>query len=358
MFDKYVLSVYIKYIIVVQALIMILTMFTSAISHMQGLQKYGFTLAQLAKLELLTIPMGINSALPITMTAASIITVLLLMRSKELMAYVSLGGRVQRFLMPFIAASIAAAAFMIFFDSKIYPPVRAAQQQYYSELKRQKVTNNSSLLNRWIMDDANKLVHIGMLDPVNKNVRDITEYIIDDSFQISHIRIIPYAYNDNGTWIFKNIQSADLSTVPPKIENIGDRVSSSPLLTDLTSISGKSPKQLAPNELKQLIRVMKSRGLNTVQYEMFLGAKYANALSVIVLVLLAVPIGIDFSRRYSPLKSAATAFAFCLSFWAVMAAMSSLGGSNVLPALAANYLPLAIFLVAGVVILYRRERSR
>jgi lipopolysaccharide export LptBFGC system permease protein LptF len=158
-------------------------------------------------------------------------------------------------------------------------------------------------------------------------------------------------------WMFYDSISANISVTPPIIEELGDFAASSVLFDDLTSVSGRGTRELPPAELRKLINVMKSRGLNTTRYEMILLQKYAEALSVIVLVLLVVPIGIDFSRRYSPIKSASVSFGFGLAFWGGLAAMQSLGTSGIIPPMPANFLPHAIFLMLGIFILYRREKA-
>ena len=356
-FDRYVLAIFVKYILIIQLLIMIVTMFASALGHLQDLVKYNITLPALIKLELITLPMGINSVMPITMVVSSIVTVLLLMRSKELLAYVCLGGRIKRFLVPFVVAAIFAACFMFFFDHKIHPNIRRAQQKYMTEtIKKQKYVDQRTLYNLWTMD-KNKLVHVEFVDPLNNKVWNITEYILNESFQVDMIRTINLATPSSDNWTFFNIRTADISALPPLVTDKPEELTDSVLLNDLMIVSAKTPRQLAPSELSQTIAILKKRGLGTVKYEMILKSKYSNALSVIVLVILMVPLGIDFSRRYSPVKSAAISFPFGIAFWALLAVLDSLGNSGILSPLTANFAPHIVFTIIGIVILYQRENA-
>ncbi len=357
-FDRYVLAIFIKYILIVQLLIMIVTMFSSALAHLQSFSKFGMTLPQLVKLELITLPMGINSALPITMVVSSIVTVLLLMRSRELLAYASLGGRIQRFLVPFVVAAIFTSAFMLFFEYKVYNNIRYVQQRYISEdIKKQKYIGQRTLGNMWTVD-RNKLVYIEFVDPIRGEMWNITEYTLNDDFQVDLIKTIVAAMPEGDKWKFLRVQTADISKVPPVLTYTDEEISDSALFTDLISVTARTPRQLSPTELSHAIGVLKKRGLGTVEYQMLLASKYANAFSVIVLVILVVPIGIDFSRRYSPVKSAAISFTFGVAFWAMLAALTSLGNTGLVPPLVANFMPHVVFLIVGIAILYWREKAR
>ncbi len=358
-FNKYVLKIYIKYIIIVQALITIVTMFSSALSHLQGMQKFGITLPQLVKLEIITIPMGINSALPITIVVASIVTVLLLMRTHELLAYISLGGRIIGFISPFIIASVITALFMFIFDSYLYPNVRATQQRYIAEnIKKQKYTDQRSLVHIWTMTEAPSLLYIDYLDALTGNIWNVTEYELDDNFQVSRVKSTNHIQHTDTGWQYNDIKIVDLSALPPKISYVKSEIVNNSMFDDFISISGKNPRLLSLQELSQISTVMKARGLSTVSYDMLLYSKYANALSVIVLSILVIPIGITFSRKYSIIKNAMTAFAFGIAFWATTSAMYSLGNSGVIPPLTANFLPHVLFLIIGGIILVKREHAQ
>ena len=91
---------------------------------------------------------------------------------------------------------------------------------------------------------------------------------------------------------------------------------------------------------------------------MFLYSIYATALSGIVLIILVVPMGIDFSRRYSPLKSSVASFALALAFWGTLSASESFGYSGILPPLVASSLLHLFFLGIGAVLLIVKEKAR
>jgi lipopolysaccharide export system permease protein len=332
-------------------------MFASALSHLKDFAKYSITFPQLIKLELFTLPMGVNSVLPITIVVSTIVTVFILMRSKELLAFVCIGGRIRRFLAPFVVAALFTSCFMLFFEYTIYPNVRRAQQKYMTErIKKQKYVDQRTLNNLWTMDN-NKLVYIEFLDPLNNVVWNITEYMLNDNFQVDMVKTIQKAVPDEDNWTFINVQTADISVTQPSIKNVPKEFCDSSLLNDLMSLSAKGAKQLAPSEMFQAIVILKKRGLGTVNYEMLLGSKYANALSIIVLIIVVAPIGIDFSRRYSPIKSSVFSFFFGIAFWAVLAVFESLGNSAVVPPFIANFTPHLMFLTVGIVIMYWREKA-
>jgi lipopolysaccharide export system permease protein len=107
-----------------------------------------------------------------------------------------------------------------------------------------------------------------------------------------------------------------------------------------------------------MIQVLKDHGLSAIPYEMLFYSVYATSLSGIILVILVVPMGIDFSRRYSPLKSSLASFALALAFWGTYSACESFGFAGILPPVVACFAPLVLFFFIGSFVLMWKERAR
>ncbi len=139
----------------------------------------------------------------------------------------------------------------------------------------------------------------------------------DENFQISEVVTSPYVQYmaDESKWLFYDLRTASINTVPPTIKYEQNVQVQNSLLDDMISVSSKTPRYMSLQELSRLIKVMSNRGLSTVSYDMLLYSKYANALSAIVLSILVVPIGINFSRKYSLVKNATVAFSFGVAYW-------------------------------------------
>jgi lipopolysaccharide export system permease protein len=312
-------------------------------------------------MEVIKLPSTINSSLPVSIVAADIITVLLLVRSNELLAYTSIGGRITRFIFPLILTSVVTAFAMYCSYTLLYAQTRIAYERYRKEviLKERYNPSAEKASNLWSIDGST-LIHIDFADNAQNYLSNISEYRLDASFTITSVRNIDKAQFDreSGNWELFGVYDTDLTKKPPITVYTERVLSDGRLLKDIAEIAERRhPKTLSMGELSRLIKLLHVRGLSSNAYEMIFYSRYASAISVIVLTLLVVPMGITFTRRYSPLRNASVSFGLALAFWLTFSAFKSLGDSEALPPLTANFFPHIIFIAVGCFILYKKESA-
>ncbi|GAB7140270.1 hypothetical protein RsTz2092_02180 [Deferribacterales bacterium RsTz2092] len=352
-FNIYVIRTFVKYIVISELILLAVTMLFELVDDYDA----DTTMLQLFTLEGIVIPNKIVSMFPVATLVAAVITVTLLMHSGELLGYVSLGGRIRQFFYPFALVSAVAFFVMIAYDYKIYPILKSAYYRYLREdIQHRTYLDGSKLFGLWLVD-GNRLYRIGILDLLNKTMREVTEYQIDDTFRVQSIRDTAAIRQDGNIWVLEAVREVDMSGDVPKTTITDEIHERSLLFDDATNITDKRPKELSQLELYRMIRAMNSHGLKATKYEMALLAKYATASSTIVLLFVAVPLGINFSRRYSVTKGALTSLFGGMSYWAILATFKSFGTSAALPPILANFIPHILFITAGILMFKRQERS-
>lgn len=357
LFHRYVLKLFIKYLIIVQLFVTIMSLFSSSMGDSKMLADYNYSLGQFVKLQLCAIVLNLNLVMPITTTVSTIIVILLLMRSHELLAYVSLGGTILSLAVPFISVGIAIAAGMITIEYKVIPKVRETREALVVEMRGETYIKSAGYTNLWLVDGDGKLVNIDVVNTADKEINGMSEYFLNAGGQITKIETTDTLKYDNGTWLALERKVTDMEENPPKVENIPEKRVKNKLLEDLFRVTSTEVRALSPTDLSTMAKVLKSRGINVNKYENALYGKYANALSVIVLLILTFPIAINFSRNYSLIKNAAITFAMGLLYWMFQAVCSSLGKTLLSPFLS-NFLPLILFFFISAAIVYKRERAR
>lgn len=356
-FHRYVLKLFLKYLIIVQLFVTIMSLFSSSMGDSKMLADYNYSFFQFAKLQLCAIALNFNLVMPITTTVATIIVILLLMRSHELLAYVSLGGTVASLAIPFISIGVAIAAGMIGIEYKVIPNVREVRENLVFEMRGETQKKRSGYFNLWLVDNSDKLVNINIVNTADREIDGLTEYYLDKKGQVERIETVDRVKYENGSWYALGKTTYDMSENPPKVTNVDNSSIQSKLIEDLFKVNATEIRALSPTELATMAKVLKSRGVNVNKYNNALYAKFANALSVIVLLVLTFPIAINFSRNYSLIKNAAITFAMGLLYWLFQAVCTALGKTLLTPFLS-NFLPLILFAALSVVIVYKRERAR
>ena len=316
---------------------------------------YNYTLIDFVKLQLCEILLHFNLVMPITTTVATIIVILLLMRSHELLAYISLGGTIVSLAIPFITIGVAISAGMIAVEYKVIPKIREIREPLVLQMKGKKVVKKLGYYALWLVDGDNSLINIDLVNTSDREINGFTEYTLDNKGQISRIETIETIKNTINGLEAIGRKIINIAQNPPETVTLPNGYINKKLLEDLFSVSSTDIRGLSPTELSTMAKMLKSRGINVRKYESTLYAKYANALSVIILLILTFPIAINFSRNYSLIKNAALTFSMGLLYWLFQAVCASLGKTGVLSPILSNFLPLMLFLCISIVIVYKRE---
>lgn len=334
-----------------------MSLFSSAMGDSKMLADYNYPFFQFVKLQLCAIVLNLNLVMPITTTVATIIVILLLMRSHELLAYVSLGGTVLSLAIPFISVGIAISAGMMIIEYKVLPPIREVREALVVQMRGEKYVKNYGYTDLWLVDGDNKLINIEVVNTAERELNGLSEYFLNQNGQIKNIETVETVKYTNDGWLASGRKIVDISKNPPTAYKIPDGNINNKLLEDLFRVTATDIRGLSPTDLATMVKVLESRGINVNKYKNALYSKFANALSVIVLLILTFPIAINFSRNYSLIKNAAITFAMGLTYWLFQAICASLGKTLLSPFLS-NFLPLILFFMISIVIVFRRERAR
>ena len=115
------------------------------------------------------------------------------------------------------------------------------------------------------------------------------------------------------------------------------------------------PSQLSAERLRDYIKTLKQRGVETAPLAVALQRKYAGPFSVIVMALVGMPLAISFGRKTTVLALCA-AVVVSLLFWLVSGGFQQLGEHALLPPGVAAWTPVVIF-AGGALYFISRVRT-
>ena len=295
-FSLYLLKLFLKNLAVVSLFVMILLWLSSAYGNLNILDGYDYSAVDFIVVGIYSTILGINPIIPIIISVSIIVTMIILMRSNELLAYMVIGGSLARLSIPLVLIGVVISSFMLFMDYKAVPEVREVRENMLKTMRDMPVSNNT--------------------------------------------------------------QQMSILSNPPEIKHIDRNVLNDDSWDRLISISTSDIRAYTPTELYTLIQLFREKGINTDTLELNLYYKFAYAVSVIVLIILLYPISINFSRNYSIVKNASLTFSISLVFILVQHSSRSLGSSGIIPPIAATFGPIIIFLCIGIFLIYYRSLAK
>lgn len=357
LFQRYVFKNFFKYLFIVGLFVTLMSLISSTMGESKDLSEHDYSIIDFAELQLYNMALHLNVTMPAISTIAAVIVIITLMRSNELLAYVSLGGTITKLAIPFITVGVIISSFMLLWEYKVIPTVRIEREIVRDIIQGKQYKKVATYHDIWMME-PNKLINIKFIDMLSQVINGVTYYIIDNDYKIKQIEKIKSAKKVNDGWEISNLEVIDVSSNPPKITKQESHIVQNELWNDLMKVAVVDVRALSPMQLSTLSNIMEKHGMSTSQYDMLLYAKYANALSVIVLLILTFPIAINFSRNYSIVKNAAIIIVLGLIYWVVQASCLSLGNTGVLSPFFANFMPIIVFVSISIILIYRRQYNK
>jgi lipopolysaccharide export system permease protein len=277
--------------------------------------------------------------MPIAALLAAMITMHKMARSREMIAAFSAGFTIYRVALILTSGALALSLFQF-------------------ALSETALSNSATRLRLWAAQD-----YAGP-PPEAPKTHKITwaaagDYILhyETASPDGHTLTNPLLIHRTKTGLIDDYTRADRAFYDGKtwrLDSAGESVKINiPLHPDDFSIPAQTYEEI---RLTQLWPLVFSSGETAPLYALWLQRKFAQPLSIIVMTLLAAPLGLFMARQYNPLL---THFSFLMagfSFFIMEKLLLSMGESAALPAFLAVWSPLLIFTAMSLwFMLYKQE---
>ncbi|MGE4266148.1 MAG: LptF/LptG family permease [Deferribacterales bacterium] len=357
-FDKYIISLFLKYTIVVQIVVGVISLLASAAMHTDLIDKYKVGIVEVLIFDMMKIPYLLYTTMPMSIVISTMLVILTLIKNNELMAYVSLGGKIRNLIQPFLISGVVVALLLVLTANTINPKVMYMREKYAAEIIYKKEMDiRPSLTNIWMKLHGNKFIHITALDPDKMEFHYVTEYTLNDKLQVESIETYNSAKKDGDKWKLFNQKKYDMMNVPKKTYDVRNITMTKPIFDELSKMPFLKPQFVSIGDIYKVAEVMKNQNVNTSKYMLQIYKIFAHAISVLVIILVIFPLCVDFNRNHSYIKAAAKSLGVGFAFWMSVASCSSLGKNGVLSPFMSSFLPIILFACLAVYIIYRREHA-
>lgn len=358
-FNKYIIKLFLRYTLVVQIFVAIITLIANTFQHTKMLSEYNITFFTLIMYDLLKIPYLLYTTMPMTIVVSTMLVMVTLLKNNELLAYVSLGGKIRNIAIPFLVSGIALAGLLYFAADFINPYVMLKREKFaYEYIKKRQFNISGKLTDLWLKEKSDNFVNISIMDPAQMRILGVTEFHLNQDFQVDSITTYDTAEYKDGEWVLSNIKKYMMSPVPSLVDSKSTFTEKRELFDELTSLPVLKPQYLSLKEIRRISGILKKQNLNASKYDLQLYKSYSHAISIIVIILVVFPLCIGFSRSHSYITVASKSLFTGFAYWIAMASCQSLGKTGLFDPITANFLPVAVFLALSLILIYRRERAQ
>ncbi len=293
------------------------------------------------------LPQIVVDVTPFALMIAVLVLFTLLERKNELTALKGAGISLYRLILPVILVSLVCVVMLWILGDSILPSANRDATMLLDRIKGRESARTYQAANRqWLLSrDGSTLYNFLRYDTASRTLIRFTMYRLDDDMNLRfHLFAHRVAYR-NGGWIadsgwfrqfypdghdeFHRIESPMELRVPEAPTYFGQDY--------------RRPDEMRVAELAAYIRELKASGYEPTQQIVRLHEKFSYPLSALVMVLLALPFGLNRGgRRVTTMQGVALSLAVGIGYFIAMAVFGKMGEADILPPVVGAWAPVIL----------------
>ena len=297
-------------------------------------------------------PLLVYQLLPLAVLMAVIVTMSVLVKNNELVAFKASGVSLYRLSVPLLVAGLLLAAAMMLFDDTYLPYTNKRQDALRNQIKGRPARTFFQPRRQWIFGEGLRLYNYDFFDPESRLFGGLSVFELDPAnFQMRRRVFAARAtWNDaQKTWNLEDgwVRDFDGSTIKQFVPYRKIR------LSELTEPPAYFFREVRPyhqmnlRELGQYISDLQQAGFDVARISVQWHKKLAYPLMAPIIVLLGIPFAAVFRAR-STMGGVALSVAIGIAYWAVSALFEAMGSVGQLPPFLAAWSPDTIFAFLGI----------
>lgn len=291
--DRYIAVTLLKTTLLALAALLSLFTFLSLIDQLEETGRGNYTVIKAIEYVILTLPRITYELFPIAAIIGSMTTLGILAHNSELVIIRTSGISLRRLAYSMAKGGVIIVILALLIGELLAPYCEQAAQHLRSVALSEQITLKTK--NGFWSRDRSSFINIRKILPGNK-LEDIYIYEFDENNQL---RISTYArralYKDD-QWILENIQQSVISREGITKNRSKLAAWNSLLNPDVINLVTVKPQYLTIVGLVEYIAYLKQNNQNSIQYEQALWSKLVNPVTIIVMIILAVPLVKSYSR--------------------------------------------------------------
>lgn len=304
-----------------------------------------FFLAQLPKVIVLMSPVATLVGVMITLT--------ILARNSEVVAFKACGVSLYRLSVPLLASALAVSLGTFLLSDVLAPKSNAVANAIWQGQVKGRLNTSTVVEDIWLKG-IKQLQHLGSYDEADGTVKEVTLIFTDDEMNLARrIDAQGGRFTENNLVLY-NVKEKIYADEPGSddryvvykthpIQVISDWPSPPPGFGRVDQNS----EELSVAELWRAIDRLSAEGFGPVRQRVDLHFKFSFALLPVIMVVVGLPIGFWREKGGSVALGLASGLLLSFIYLITMELARSLGYSGLLPALIAAWLPNLIFLLFG-----------
>jgi LPS export ABC transporter permease LptG/LPS export ABC transporter permease LptF len=351
-FDLYILRSFFYWLALMLAGFIILSYAFTLFDLLPDMARNHASFPLLADYFLHLLPLTIYQLLPLAALVGTLITIGLLAKNNEVVAFKACGISLFRLALPLILAGILLSAGMFLLDDTFLPYANQRQDALRDQIKGRPAETYFQPAHQWIFGEHDKVFNYQFFDSDHNVFGGLNIFELDPAtFQLRRRVYAGRAYWEPSlnSWVLEGGWARDFSGatitsfVPFRAETL-DEFSETPAYFKREV---RQYYQMNWWQLRSYIRSLQQAGFDTSRLSVEWHKKFAFPLITTIIMFLGIPFAFLVGTR-GAMGGLATAVGIGIVYWATAALFEALGAVGQLPPFLAGWAPDAIFAFLGL----------
>ncbi len=328
--------------------VVLLHLMSDVFGRVDNLMGDGATLSNAVQFFLYRLPLLISRSIGFAVLFAAFLSLGALARQNELTAMGACGVSLRRIAVPLVLASLAiSAATFVWNESAV--PLATRQAKFVYDVQVRQAQPRSVFHDKQIwLRSGNAFIRADDFDTEAGRLRGLSIYRTTPRFTLAGLIESPAALWDGSRWVPEGgaeWRFLDDGTV--ERHSLGGKL---PLTErpDEFRIFARSPTEFSYTELKERIRNLRRKGVDTVRDTVNLHTKVAVPLAIPITILMAMAIAVRPGRKDGIAVNLAFSVAIGFTYWVLLGFCVSLGRAGAIQPWVAAWLPNMVMGAAGL----------
>lgn len=299
----------------------------------------------------LKLPAVTTQVAPVAVLAATLLGLGILARHRELVALKACGLSRWQLVAPLAVLGVLISAASLAWNESIVP---AAARRWHTvwnrDIKGKKSSSVFAGREVWYRGQAG-LYNFQRVRLGRRTLLGVTIYQLDDEFSLRRIVTAPRAQWTGTAWRFEDAETTVLETDGPRVAaGVPADFRLPETLADFR-VADIEPEALSFGMLRDQIRVLQAKGVDTSESWVDLYLKVALPLASLVMILIGAPLALRTDSGRSLGNAIVLALVIGFGYFVIVAFTRALGQNGTLPPLVAAWFANLLFALVGCVLL-------
>lgn len=298
------------------------------------------------------IPYTLVAVIPVSTLLGVIVTLALMSRRSEIVAWLSAGQSAYRLLLPCIFSSVLLGLMILLMGEHLLPYANRKQNALRMMIRGGSISGLENAGLKWASSPERYGTIYSFRRHVDGRFDEITIYKFDEE----NVHLKRIALGERATVTSDGRMALSVGLSMP-LDTLGVTERTGGELIEESELSAfkqmnKKPEELNGAELDTVIRALKNQGDDPRLYSVALERRRADPFFPLIMTLVGAPLAIAFSRR-SPIIPICLAILVALMFLGVSASLGEAGVRGILSPKVAGWSGVFIFGALGLMLLSR-----